>query len=182
MPFQVVNLKASGLYTNPNYLSSVPEGSFLMLSNFNHDRDDIIEKRRGFSVYSNQLSENTKQLFSYKDKLITLYGTTLAYDSLGTFTDFNGSFEHPSTNRMKSMTANGNLYITTTEGVKKLDSKNVNDFPNTNWRAAGTSRAPSVNAEISGTIGFLPPLSKAAYRVVWGYKDRNNNLILSSPS
>jgi hypothetical protein len=182
MPFQTVNLKASGLYTNPNYLSSVPEGSFLKLSNFNHDRDDVIEKRRGFFVYSNLFAENTKQIISYKDKLVTLFGTTLAYDNLGTFTSFTGSFVHTNTNRIKYMNANGNLYITTTEGVKKLDAKNSSDFGNIQWRQAGTSRAPSVNAELSGTIGFILPLSKVAYRVVWGYKDRNNNLILSSPS
>lgn len=48
---------------------------------------------------------------------------------------------------------------------------------------AGIARAGDLDAVIVPTTGgFLPPQSKCAYRVLWGIRDANNNLLLGAPS
>jgi len=48
---------------------------------------------------------------------------------------------------------------------------------------AGVPRAVSLEASLLfNQSGFLPPQSKTAYRVLWGKKDNNSNLLLGHPS
>jgi hypothetical protein len=74
------------------------------------------------------------------------------------------------------MEANRNLYFTTDEGVKKIDalgSAVVN---------AGGIKALDGSAALTGSSGFMATNTSVAYRVVWGIKDANENLILGAPS
>lgn len=50
-------------------------------------------------------------------------------------------------------------------------------------RPAGAPKALDIQANINySQAGFLSPLSKVSYRIVWGYTDANSNLILGAQS
>jgi hypothetical protein len=86
-----VKLKLAGLQTNANSLGSVPEGALVVASNIVIDKDDVVESRRGFKLYGNEVADPIQQLLNYKDIVIRHYSNTLDYDSLvtpGTFTQY----------------------------------------------------------------------------------------------
>lgn len=186
---QQVLIQAAGLHTFKNYLSSVPQGALEEALNVVIDRDNIIEPRRGFFQFGNTFgitTDRAKQLFSYKNRMMRHVNTNLQYDSNGSglFTSFAGSYDEISEGtRIKSIEANGNFYFTTSEGIKKLSSLNSSGFPSTTIIDSGGPKALDVKVTANySQEGFLAPLSKVAYRIVWGYKDANNNLILGAPS
>lgn len=96
------------------------------------------------------------------------------------FRRITGSFSNPDGELFKSKTvkANQNLYITTENGVQKLDSLTGTSLD------AGGIKALECDAELllTSVNGFMRADSQVAYRVVWGYRDANNNLILGTPS
>lgn len=183
-------LKARGLYTLSNPLNSavVPEGSFANVSNVVVDRNEIIEPRRGFSQYENSFGDSTDraiQILNYKDSVLRHVLEDLQFDLNGAFT----SFDSPTIDeikdglRIKYIEANGNLYFTSATGVKKISARNANDFPDITVTEAGGVKALDLEGSPDySTPGFLTPYSKVAYRVVWGTKDLNENLILGTPS
>lgn len=185
---QFLDLRAKGLYTFSNPLSSaVPQGSFADVSNVVVDRNEIIEPRRGFAQYGNPFgdgNDRAKQLINYKDVILRHVLNQLQYDVNGIFSTFAGpSINEIGQTRIKSIEANGNLYFCTASGVKKISARTASDFPNISITEAGGVKALDVNAMANySSPGFLVPNSKVAYRVVWGYKDLNDNLILGSPS
>jgi hypothetical protein len=183
-------LKAAGLHTFVNDLDAVPQGALLKAENTIIDRDGVIESRRGFKQYAeiSPLSiDRAKQLFSYKDTLLAHYTDKLAFDdNAGNFTDFDGSYtELQQGLRIKGLEANGNFYFTTITGIKKISATSSSQFTSAPGYItdAGGIEALDVTAVINySTPGFLLPESKVAYRVVWGYTDANDNLILGAPS
>ena len=185
----LVTLKASGLATQPNQLQ-LPEGSLSVASNVVIDRDNVIEKRRGFKLYGNSFGTSTdllKQLMQYRDRIIRHYNSTLQYDNgTGTFTSFPGSFTEPETGiRIKSVAANNNFYFTTSTGVQKIAAE-TSDLGNSVISNAGGAKAIDISSALKynygSSTGFLPEDSTVAYRAVWGIKDINTNLILGTPS
>lgn len=190
---QSIVLKARGLYTFPNNLSENPEGSLILADNVVIDRNSVIEPRRGFKKYGAAFgisSDRAKQLISYKDRLIRHYGTNLAFDDgAGTFTSFTGSISEPETGiRLKSLESNGNLYFTTSTGVKCISITQASEFAAGNIRNSGAVKALDVTGVVNySTAGFFGVstggnAAKVAYKVVWGFKDANNNLHLGAPS
>lgn len=180
---QSLILKCKGLNTNPNDLSAVPDGSLIEAENIYIDRDDIAQPRRGFNFYGSAFgisSTRAKAISSYKNLLLRHYGTTLSYDSSvspGTFTDYSTSVTEPDSNaKVRFIEMNGNLYFTTDSGIKKLDTI---IGPITN---SGGIKALDVNLTLNAATGFFTDNTEVAYRVVWGYKDLNNNVILGTPS
>ena len=81
--------------------------------------------------------------------------------------------------RVKYIELNGNLYVTTLNGIKKITTNSEYSVSN-----AGGIKALDVflDFDLSTSIGFLPNEREVAYRVVWGTKDINDNLILGVPS
>jgi len=181
-------LRAKGLHTFNNYLSEVPEGALLDADNAIIDKDGVVEPRRGITQYGEigtTSADTAKQLLVYKDRILAHYSSTLAWDDgIGNFTNYVTPIEETEAGlRIKSVEANGNLYITSAEGVKKLASNGQ----------AGLATAPITNAggikAITGTAtcdysieGFLSGYSKVAYRVTWITEDINGNLIEGAPS
>ena len=58
-------LKAKGLYTDPNQLSSLPDGAMVKAENVTIDRIDVVRSRRGFAQYGNTFGlpdQRAKQL------------------------------------------------------------------------------------------------------------------------
>lgn len=187
-----VNLKAAGLQTSPNRLDLV-EGALSEASNIIIKRDGIVEQRRGFKLFGNSLpsvSDRVLQLAVYRDRLLRHYDdSVLQFDSSG-----NGTFESYLASvveteaglRMKFIESNGNLYFTTSEGIKKLSAKTDSELAQIEPGMAGAVKALDLDGKIRYTAnlqtGFLPQDSAVAYRVVWNKKDNNSNLITGSPS
>jgi len=188
----VFNLKALGLNTQPNQLD-VPDGSLSVAKNVNILRDNVVEPRRGFNLYGNSFGSTTdraKQLLNYKRRILRHYASTLQFDDgEGNFSSFSGTIsETESGLRIKSVETNGNLYLTTSAGIKKISAKTASDFstaPNYITNAGAVKAvdiAGAASYEYGNQTGFLTQDSAVAYRVVWGYKDANNNLLLGTPS
>ncbi len=188
---QSVLLKAKGISVHSNYLGATQEGSMQEALNVVIDRNEIVEPRRGFFEYGNSFgggTDRTKNIFTYKDVILRHVINKLQYDSdnLGLFTDFSGSGVVTETQpglRIKSIEANGNFYFVSSLGVRKLSARNATDLLTIPITLSGGIKALNVNALVNySSTGFLSPNSKVAYRIVFGIKDLNENLILGSPS
>ena len=176
---QLSSLKCKGLYTHPNELGSVPDGSLLVAQNCTIDREDIVENRRGSVKYGDELTNLPDQLFSYRDRILVNHDDKMAYDSdgAGTWTNYTGTFTAPTGRKMRSFESNQNFYFTTTEGLKKIDALTSTPI------ASGMPKALDGTAALSvAGSGFFSVDNQVAYRVVWGLKDLNDNLILGAPS
>ena len=187
MPQKVVN-NARGLKTFKNELMQ-PDGSHTVADNVIIDRDNCIEPRRGFDLYGTTFgisSDRAKQLLEYKSRLLIHYSSKLAFDDgTGIFTDFDGSYsELESGLRIKGLERNGNFYFTTSEGIKKISATSASSFSaSVNYiYDAGAGKGLDGSGEVTTNIGFFTPASVIAYRIVWGYSDANDNLVLGSPS
>lgn len=180
-------IQARGLFSYGSELT-IPEGALVEADNVNVDESGVITPRRGLNDYGSPFSTQNirlKQIAEYKGRLIRHYEDVLQFEnSSNDFTSFSGSYSEIEPGfRIKYQEANKNFYFTTIEGIKKISAKSANDLPNIAITNAGGIKAIDLSAKILPTIGgFLPAESKVAYRVVWGTKDLNNNLILGSPS
>ena len=193
-----VTVNAAGLFTQPNILN-VPPGALTVASNVVIQRQNVIEPRRGFNLYGEPFGSATdrlKQLIYYKGRILRHFNSTLQYDTgtqdnagIEVFNSFAGSYTEPQAGlRIKSVESNGNLYFTTNNGIQKISATAAGDFTTASGyiTPAGGVQALDLQASIvqtqGETAGFLPNDSTVAYRVVWGIKDANQNLILGVPS
>lgn len=187
---QNVTLRARGLYTFPNTLSEIPEGSLIDAESVVIDRDGVITSRRGFKVYGTEMtgpSTRAKQLAVYKGRIIRHWLTTLDFDSdaLGTFLPFSGTINEVQTGtKIKYLEANGNFYFTTAQGIKKISTATAAALTGAAITDSGGVKALDGTVQLDATLGsgFLQQDSAVAYRIVWGFKDANTNLILGTPS
>jgi hypothetical protein len=180
---QQLDLKAKGLYTNPNPIGSVPPGALEVAKNVNIDQDNVITNRRGFKTFGNAIgisdSQTINGLYAFKDRLITHFHTTLAYDSDGSgdWANYSSTYAPPDgEQKIRSVGASGNFYFTTDAGIGKLAA--IDGSPG----AAGIPKALGGKIELVGTTGFFTTANQVGYRVVWGFEDANGNLLLGSPS
>jgi hypothetical protein len=170
-------LRIKGLWTNLNEFSEIPDGALATATNIALDQDSIAECRRGFLALFNIPSSGfADRLNEFQNELIVHYASKLAwYD--GTLHTFSGTYANPSsTVTMKFANQNQNFYFTTSNGVYKLDILSNTPVP------SGVPAALDVELATNGSSGFLVNDSSVAYRVVWGFTDANNNLLLSAPS
>jgi hypothetical protein len=180
-------IKARGLITYSSELN-VPEGALVKATNVNIDENAVITPRRGFNDYGGEIgvaSDRIKQIMQYKSSLLRHYNGTIDYESSeNTFTSFSGQYNELIEGlRLKYKEVNGNLYFTTSSGIKKLSAKNSAGLSSAEITNAGGIKAVDLEAKVLPTVGgFLPAQSKVAYRILFGTKDKNNNLILGSPS
>jgi hypothetical protein len=80
-------------------------------------------------------------------------------------------------NKIKNEEVNGNLYFTTSEGVRRIDSFNSTVVKTGVPKALDFS--VSLNSE---PTGWFNDTNYVGYRIVWGISDNNNNLYLGAPS
>lgn len=175
---QTLTLKIKGLWTNNNEFSEIPDGALSLATNIAISKDSIAECRRGyntkFTVPSNHFAD---RLNEYSGDLIVHYASVLAYYDGSSLNPFSGSYANPSsTVTMKFAQQNKNFYFTTSTGVFKLDALTNQPVP------AGVPAALDVEVSLNGSSGFLTKQSSVAYRIVWGFQDANQNLLLSAPS
>ena len=180
---QQLDLKARGLFTNPNPLGSAPPGSLEVAKNVNIDQENVISNRRGFKTFGNAIgitgSQTINGLYAFKDRLLAHYHTTLAYDSNGSgnWVNYSGTYTPPTgEQKIRSVGAAGNFYFTTDAGIGKLDA--LTGSPG----SAGIPKALGGTLSLQGSSGFLTNNNQVAYRIVWGFEDANGNLLLGSPS
>jgi len=183
---KTVALKIAGLYTDPNTFSEVPPGLTLAAtSNTVLDRDSILASRRGFGQYGVSPSGTSliRSIFDFKDVLLIQdEDDVLAYDASNdgsSWVAYPGAYVPPgntSTDRISSFQSNKNLFLTTNSGIYKLED------PTATPRPAGVSPGLGGTGVTTGSAGFMSTNTNVAYRVVWGYRDANENLILGAPS
>jgi hypothetical protein len=177
-----VTLQPVGIYSFPNNLSKVPDGSLITASEVVLDKDNIVESRRGQFQYGNVLSVGTgtiDKLISYRSNLICHANGTLYLDSNGSgdWSAYSGTYTIPTGYpKLRAAESNQNLYFTTENGVYKLAE------PTATPLLSGMPPGLDGTATTTGTVGFLSTYSNCGYRIVWGYTDVNNNEILGAPS
>lgn len=180
---QQIETKIKGLYSNNNILSEVPDGALSKALNVVIDKDSVAEPRRGFEAITTlpDVLHRADSATSFQDKVIIHRqndNKLSRYDGASTWTDFTGSYLHPDSNlaRLRFQEMNGNLYFTSSDGIKVLDAYNNPVY--------STGMPPGLDGSgvTTSASGFLTNLYYVAYRVVWGSKDANNNLYLGSPS
>lgn len=179
---QELQLRWRGLYLHPNPFSEVPEGAMGVADNIVIDRESIPDSRRGLKRYGNALTTPPDVITEFNGTLIT-HDTDgkIFYDSddAGTWVQLSGTYAAPSAtsgSRNRFVGANQNLYFNSSQGIHKMVAANANPVD------AGAPRGLGGEGVVTGATGFLPNNTNVAYRVVWGYKDINNNLILGFPS
>lgn len=181
---QVLSLKLSGLFTDPNTFSEVPEGITLSKAdNVVIDKNSIIGSRRGFPQYGNPPS-GTNPIDTFVDFQDTLIvhdeGAKFKFDQNGdgsVWFEYDGTYQPPDAGEaIPSFQSNKNLYVGTSNGIYKLTA------PADAFRQAGAPRGLGGAGQPTGSSGFQSTDTNVAYRVVWGYRDVNANLILGSPS
>lgn len=175
---EIISIKPRGKYTYPNNFSAVPQGALLVANNVVMPRPFVVEQRRGIQPVGTILTNNINKFYNYQNRIIINHGTTLSYDSTGnqTWTDYAGTYSPPSGALViRSFQANKNIYFETSTGTKKLDLLT---------NAIRVSGAPA-GLDGSGTTtgsGWFSDQTQVAYRILFGYTDANNNLILGAPS
>lgn len=176
---------ARGLVTSSSEIARA-DGALSVADGIVIDYDNVIQSRRGYKEYSQLLLTPPKQLFTYKQTVLTHYGQSMAFDlsNTGAFTSFAGSYsELVEGLRIKSIEANGNFYFTTNEGIKKISVRNASDLTTATIINAGAAEAFDLSGKaIPDASGFLPGQSKVAYRLLFGYRDVNSNLLRGIPS
>jgi len=179
---QELKLKIHGLYTHPDDLSAVPEGALSVADDVNIDKEQVAEPRRGFDrlTYGFSTDVRANKLFFYQDEILAHYSTnSLAYYDTGSgWTNYSGTYTPPTGQKLRAAEASQNFYFTSSEGVQKLDA--YNGTPVDAGVAKGLDAVASIPASV--TSAWLTDAYAVAYRIVWGYRDANNNLILGSPS
>lgn len=174
--FKVFHEKV-GIATHGNPITLNP-GTLRIGKNLECVRDGVYRKPRGRALYGSGLpAQNISQVLSYKDKLLThMSNNSLYYDNNSVFTLISSSVSPPSSSfRIKAIEQNGNLYFTTSAGIKKLSS-----FSSTVLES-GISRGLDFTIHaITGTL--FDPADIVAYRHLWSLVDENNNKIFGAPS
>lgn len=203
MSYQNVTLKASGLQTYPNQLtyvngsslqSSTPQGSLAQADDVVINRENVIEPRRGFDFYGNEIgssptADTAHQQMTYKDTLFRHWGagpgTTLDWDTdaQGTYDSFSALISEVQQGiRIKYAESNGNLYFTTSSGIQKISVSDSSQLATGSVQPAGIPEGLDITLSLNSAPGFLNQESVVGYRSLWGINDANQNLILGAPS
>ena len=175
-----------GLYLQRNSFT-VPDGAMEQAMNCILLQDNRLNKTRGFYEYFTPSEEDgdLNNLFYYQNKLISIYVSQMAYyDDTGSYPNQKGaqtllsgaavSVQPPRVSH--SVQANSNLYVTTDNGVLKLESYHSKIF------TAGVPPALDLQGIFLSENGWFTGDSQVAYRIVFGRRDANGNLLLGAPS
>lgn len=181
MAKQTLDLAVKGLYTSPSTFAGIPAGAATVIDNLVIDQPNKARTRRGQANYATAWDEDVKTITEFNGKLVASDATgVLKWDNAGVWTAYSGTYEAPDPTtdgaRLRYVQSNRNLYFVTNQGTYKLDA--INATP----RRAGAPQGQSGEGSTTGSSGFLPDQTNVAYRIVWGYRDANNNLILGAPS
>ncbi len=186
MPFTYPEIRTlHGLYLQRNTFT-VPDGACEQANNVVVKNDNMISSRRGYYTYFSPVTGTLNNLFNYQDTLLAIYADKIRYyTDTGTAPNETGS-EHTlsgetiavtGTRVSRPLQANSNLYFTTDNGMIKL--------PAYNGALTKSGAPPGLDVSLSfatSSATWFPAGYTVGYRVVFGYTDANNNLILGAPS
>lgn len=191
MTYSYPEIKAfQGLHLQSNSFD-VPSGSLEDAKNVVMTKDKILSKRRGFYEYLDPGGDTLNRLATYEEKLIAIFnnGVSSIVDTgtnpneTGDRTDLTGeavTIGSPRVSRFAQ--SNKNFYFTTDNGVYKLESAT------STITKSGMPPALDIGGNFlaeNGPINGGDSTSdggQVAYRVLFGKRDSNDNLIVGSPS
>lgn len=178
---QLIQVRHKGLWTSPNEFSAVPQGALIKADNCVITVDNILEPRRGQDRIATlpTTDDRITRMEWYQDQLVAAWsGTSIGYKSGSTFTAVSGTYGHPNSllARIRFLLTNSNLYFTSSDGVYRMDAYNATPT------LAGMFKGLDLNLALTGASGFLATANQTAYRVVWGFRDANQTVILGAPS
>ena len=194
-------LSINGLVLNPSTFDpQAKNGSLTIANNVVIDRPSVVATRRGFNnEFSRLTNDGALSIFQYSNtKLINTSDGDLHVDvnSDGVLHTYQGTYTPPGytastgignpENRIRGLETNKNFYFITDAGTYRLDHigtwNSVSGSMTAQPRYAGAPPGLNGTATTVGTNGFFLPQSNIAYRIVFGYKDYNQQLILGAPS
>lgn len=184
-----------GLFLQQNSFQ-VPDGAMEEAKNVVIKSDDVITKTNGFYTYWQATPLEIinygapKATVSYQGKVILFSetgvghfnetfpfggtfnaaGTLVANDAMGTNYDTVFSFEQ-----------NANLYFTSLSGIRKLETY-AGAASKAGVPPGLTLKIDTIEYSNTGYITSTDKGSQTAYRLVFGRRDTNGNLLLSAPS
>lgn len=180
-----IDLKVEGLYLNPStFGNNAPPGALTIANNVVIDRPSVVATRRGMNnAFSTVTDTSITSLFQYNSVKLAIGSNEKLYSDPaddGSFVAYTGTYPTPASadsgSRVRAVESNKNFYFITDNGTYRLD--HVGGEP----RLAGAPPGLSGTAITDGVTGFLPNNTNVAYRVVFGYKDYNQTLVLGAPS
>lgn len=163
------------------------EGYMEVAENVILSRENIVQKRNGYKTFLNTAVSVPLALADYKNKIILIgsnYVSVLNQNGSGDYTSTTAlSGQTFTVSYPRNMQAAGNLFVTTDNFLLKLESASATLLQ------AGVPKAPDLTylALGSGTVvdavaGIHVPDTQIGYRVIFGRKDLNSNLVLGAPS
>lgn len=176
---QNLTTKARGLWLTSNPLDA-PAGSLSEATNAVTRRHGVVEPRRGQRPDATVPGGDVyvSALTSFEDALI-LHSSNNAFgrrvDST-TVSAYAGTFPPPTGKPARFVEATGALYATTGTGPVRLDS------PTDAWVQAGVPPGLEGMAETTGSSGWLANNQTVGYRVGWGARDGDGQLMVGAPS
>ncbi len=178
MAYSYVEMKNfKGLYLQPNTFA-VPDGALEIASNMVVAQDGVLASRRGLYTFHTPASSTLNNLFHYQSNLLALLTDRIdRISSSGVATTLTGETVSESGRTGRAAEANNNLYFTSNNGVMKL----------TAYDSAVSKAGIPAALDLSGlpttfTVNYLSAGNQVGYRVVFGIRDANKNLILGAPS
>jgi len=193
MAYQYPEIRTfKGLFVQANSFT-VPDGAMEEAENVVIVQDNTITKLRGRYEYFDAALSTLNNLFTFQSKLLALFTTKISYfTDAGTSPNFTGT-ETVLTGETVAVTAprvgrpseaNGNLYFTTDNGVLKLEAYNsvvrsAGIAPGLDIQGTFLQQNGAFPASVTST--GVPQSWSAAYRVLFGRRDSNQNLLLSAP-
>lgn len=178
-----IQLGAKGLVLAPGELSKAP-GSLIVADNVNVEAPGVIRSRQGFAKQANGFGGPAWKFVSTKlldTNLLLNFGsgtvaTGLRYgDGSAATTLITGTVTNQPATRMQIASSQQNHYLTSDEGVRRLESSN------TLWGAGMPDALGfdlSAGTVLSGAPGVVIPDTYAvAYRLTWCKKDQQGVVI-----
>lgn len=163
----------------------MPDGALEIAENVVIVNDSIITKSRGFYNWFLPTTGVLNRLFNFQDTILAAYEDSMRVYGEDTAVPNERGLETTLTGEVvdlvgrvsRGMEANNNLYFTTNNGPLKLTS------------ARGVISPVGAPPGLDLTAEFIPgqsseglsPGEMVGYRVLFGYNDANNNLILGAP-
>jgi hypothetical protein len=168
--------KCLGLINQFSPLSIAP-GSLARANNAVNQRENVIENRRGYKL-DTTLASDIKNLSTFRNCVIAHQGTTVSYGINGVYANYSGTYSEPTLSRMRFAEGAGNLYTTTSLGVKVFEN-----VTGTAARSAGVPRCLDLSYALNAAAtGFLTTAFQTAYRATIKRADTNSNYYEGYPS
>lgn len=171
---QDAKVQLAGLYTNASAIAGSPPGSLYQCMNVDISKDNVAQTRRGFERLAAfpDASYRATRVFDYQEYIYAYMNSTLYNYVSGSWVS-RGALTKP-TNALvpRQIAANNNLYILSSDGLKKTDVYTTSIF------SAGLPApiAATVTAS-NGTGTAVASGNIVNYRSIIVKKDANNNLV-----